>query len=211
MRAHDSGNTPSIPGTAPATTPASPDAAIILTGGRSTRMGRHKPAIAINGTAMGDRVIAAVRAANPNARIIVAGTDSGLSAPGCTVVPDLEPHAGPLAGIASAARAIALPDTATVCILAADMPYLTADAIIALTANAAEHGAACAVDSTGRRQQLTSAWRWADLRTQLGRINDPRNGPVKWLYRELEPQLVALPDAQLRDVDSPEDLPQQDR
>lgn len=199
-----------------------PDIAILLTGGRSSRMGRHKPALPIDGVAIADHTIHAVRTANPEALIVIAGTDQGLHSPDLITVPDTETFAGPLAGIASAvawlheraatdaagsATHAFVKDDEAVCILAGDMPYLSAASLQQLCDRATLTAPACAVDSTGRMQFLVSAWRWPLLMTQLASITEVRNAPVKRLFAGVRPTLVAIPDAELRDIDTPEDYP----
>ena len=204
---------------------AMPDAAIILAGGRSSRMGRHKPALPVAWIAMSDRVIGAVRDANPNAAVIIAGSAAGIAAVDAIVIGDTHAFAGPLAGVASAlsgwqARSAptdtpgdgtacptpaTLPDDAMVCILAGDMPFLTGQVITDLTAHVTPKQPACAVDSAGRMQVLLSAWPLGLLRTQLEAIGDPRNAPMRLLFRGTSPRLVPIADALLRDIDTPEE------
>ena len=68
----------------------------VLTGGASTRMGRDKATIEIDGRTMADRVAAALRTAGAT-DILRVGGPAGE-------VPDDDPGAGPLGGILTAAR-----------------------------------------------------------------------------------------------------------
>jgi molybdopterin-guanine dinucleotide biosynthesis protein A len=95
-------------------------AAFVLAGGESSRMGREKSLMSLNGEPF---VVGAVRLAGsiaPSAAVIGApGRFAGL---GLTVIPDDYPGAGPLGGIATALRSTAVPWNL---ILACDLPYLT--------------------------------------------------------------------------------------
>ncbi|MFD2674537.1 molybdenum cofactor guanylyltransferase [Gulosibacter bifidus] len=186
-------------------TAPTPHAAIILTGGRSSRMNKvHKPALELSGKPLADHVITAVRATNPAARILIAGTSEGLTSPEVQTLPDSTPYAGPLAGICSALPGLDDLTDGTVCILAGDMPFLSAATLQRLAEAATTRPASC-VDGTGRMQMLVTAWPLALLRQQVAAIDDPNNGPVKWLFRGVEPVLVSVPDAELRDIDTPQD------
>lgn len=68
----------------------------VLTGGASTRMGRDKAAIEIDGRSMADRVADALRSAGA-AEVVTVGGPRGT-------VADDEPGEGPLAGIVTALR-----------------------------------------------------------------------------------------------------------
>ena len=96
--------------------------AVILAGGKSSRMGRDKAWLEVNGEPLLARQIRLARAAGA-AEIVIsgrAGTDySGF---GCRVLQDRFPEAGPLAGIE---RALAESLSPLVLALAVDMPNLT--------------------------------------------------------------------------------------
>ena len=70
--------------------------AAVLTGGASTRMGRDKAAIEVDGTAMADRVAAALRAAGALEVARIGGATGD--------VPDDDPGEGPLGGVLTALR-----------------------------------------------------------------------------------------------------------
>jgi molybdopterin-guanine dinucleotide biosynthesis protein A len=95
-------------------------AAFVLAGGESSRMGRDKALMNLNGAPL---VVGAVRLAAsiaPGAAVI--GAAERLAGLGLTVLPDDYPGAGPLGGIATALRSTAAPWNL---ILACDLPYLT--------------------------------------------------------------------------------------
>lgn len=70
---------------------------IVLTGGTSTRMGRHKPALEVGGRPIIERIVAA---AQPR-RILVVGSDVAVPA-GVTTIADKVPGGGPVSGLATA-------------------------------------------------------------------------------------------------------------
>lgn len=176
--------------------------AIVLTGGRSTRMGgRHKPALLVGGASIADRVIAAVRAADPAAEVVVAGSAAGVTCEVTTVRED-PPFAGPLAGVKAALAATAPDPSRVVLLLAGDMPFLDAGFLRDLIGRAP----AVARDDDGRTQFLCAAWDERALRTRLADLGDVANAPMKRLYAGADLAPLSAPPGTMRDVDSPEDL-----
>jgi len=71
---------------------------IILAGGKSSRMGKNKALLEIDGLTLIERVAAIM--SGVCSEIIIAGDSSGtLNRPGCRSVPDIYPGCGPLSGI----------------------------------------------------------------------------------------------------------------
>lgn len=96
-------------------------AAFILAGGESTRMGRSKAALELEGVPMlvrTARLVQTVSGAAPG----VIGNLSGADSYGLAATADEWPGAGPLGGIATALRASNAPWNL---IVACDLPYLT--------------------------------------------------------------------------------------
>ena len=184
--------------------------AVVLTGGRSSRMGgRHKPGILVDGRSVIDRTVTALWTAAPAADVIIAGTDEGLS-PGLrqqvTVVREDPPFSGPLAGVAAAMEAVA-PSTDVVLLLGGDLPFLSAETMSNLL-NAAVDGSdvVSCVDVTGHVQYLCAAWNQQVLRAQVRHIGDPAGVPLRALFSDLTPQLIDCDPDELRDIDTPYDL-----
>lgn len=104
-------------------------AGVVLTGGRSTRMGSDKALVEVDGVAMARRV-ADVLAAAGCAPVWCQGGDlEALSALGLAVRPDPVEHAGPVSAIAAALRAAAPLD---VVVAACDLPDLEPQVVRAL-------------------------------------------------------------------------------
>jgi molybdopterin-guanine dinucleotide biosynthesis protein A len=100
-----------------------PFAAVVLAGGRASRLGGvHKPGLEVGGSTLLDRVLAAVGAAEVR---IVVGPPQPVPA-GTAIVREDPPGGGPVAAIAAGLAAI--PDVPFVAVLAADLPFLTAAA-----------------------------------------------------------------------------------
>lgn len=96
--------------------------AVILAGGRSTRMGRDKAFLKFHGRPLLARQIALACALGPVEVLISGRADADFTEFGCPVIHDRVPDAGPLAGIAAALENARAP---LVLVLAVDLPHLT--------------------------------------------------------------------------------------
>lgn len=168
---------------------ALPDA-VVLAGGRSSRLGRDKAAVEVAGVPLLDRVLRAV--APVCGRVVVAGPARQL-APG-TLAPgrpdpvwcrEDPPGGGPVAAVSAA-----LPHVAAdrVFVLAVDLPFLTARALRAL---AGAGPSAVAVDAAGRDQGLLGVWETARLRAALP--DDPAGRSWHAVTRDIGIVRVRLP------------------
>ena len=184
---------------------------VVLTGGRSSRMGgRHKPGILIDGRSVIDRTVAALWSAAPSANVIIAGTAAGLSSNlwrQVSVVREDPPFAGPLAGVAAALDAIQPTTDGIILVLGGDLPFLSSTTMAKLlrAASAGAEVASC-LDATGHVQYLCAGWRQDVLRAQLARVADPSDVPLRALFADLTPELVDCDPDELRDIDTPYDL-----
>lgn len=110
--------------------------AVILAGGKSSRMGRDKAFLEIYGQTLLARQIETARATGA-AEIFISGrADTDYSTFGCRVLKDNFPDAGPLAGIETA-----LATTITPCllVLAVDLPEMRVDFLQRLLAGCVEN------------------------------------------------------------------------
>lgn len=150
-----------------------PYVALILAGGRATRLGgADKTALVVGGLTMLERVRAAVAAASD---VVVVGREQG---------------GGPVAAIAAGLSRAAGTLGGTVVVLAADLPFVTPDVVRALQSRlAAEPGAAVAllVDGSGRDQYLCAAWRAVALRSALSALGPPDGRAVRDLVAAAGP------------------------
>jgi molybdenum cofactor guanylyltransferase len=97
-------------------------AGFILAGGRSSRMGRDKAMLEIDGVTMIDRAVDLMERSGLEPAVV--GSFGESSRIDVRLIPDDWPGAGPLGGIATALR-----DTQTPwnLVIACDMPYLTTE------------------------------------------------------------------------------------
>ncbi|HET9260838.1 MAG TPA: molybdenum cofactor guanylyltransferase [Acidimicrobiia bacterium] len=114
----------------------------ILTGGRSTRMGRDKADVAVTGETMLERVAQAIGPVV--GRTVLLGPDR----PGWECWPDAFHAQGPLAGIATA---LARTTSDRVLLVAVDQPFLRTETLRSLAATESELPVV-PVDSEGTRQ-----------------------------------------------------------
>lgn len=97
--------------------------AIVLAGGRSTRMGRDKAWLPVAGQPLVCRQCALLRRLQPAALFISAPPTPALQALRVPLLSDLYPAQGPLAGIE---RGLAAMTSPLLLVLAVDMPRMTA-------------------------------------------------------------------------------------
>jgi molybdopterin-guanine dinucleotide biosynthesis protein A len=162
----------------------------VLTGGASTRMGRDKAFVEVDGVAMAERVAAALRGAG--ARVVARiGTD----------VPDVYPGEGPLGGIITALR---WARDETVVIAPCDMPWIEAAHVAAVVAALGDD----ADVAVAGEQHLFAAWHPSALLELEAAFAAGERAPKRALER-LHVVRVDLGDGPWsRDVDTPADLPQ---
>jgi len=120
-------------------------AAFVLAGGESSRMGRSKAALEVDGAPMLVRTARLVESVT-GAATVIGGLNDGPSF-GLSVIADDWPGAGPLGGIATALRATAAPWNL---IVACDLPYLTKAWLEFLVARALASQADAVVPTTTR-------------------------------------------------------------
>lgn len=203
--APDAGNLPDAGSTPDAgSEPDRPYAAIVLAGGGARRMGgRNKPALAVAGRSMLDRVLGAVADA---ARRVVVGPDDLVLPPEVLRTREHPPGGGPVAAIAAGLAALhgpkaaphgpeaalvgpdaaphgpeaalAGPEPVEVAVLAADLPLLDRAGIARLrnALAACDADVALFVDAEGRWQSLCAVWRAASLRARCAALGTPLAG-----------------------------------
>jgi molybdopterin-guanine dinucleotide biosynthesis protein A len=161
--------------------------AVVLTGGRSSRLGGlHKPGVALGGRAMAARVLDAVRDAD---RRIVVGP-SVRERIVDLVTREEPPGGGPVAGLAAGLVGVLAPVVAT---LGGDLPFLDAAAVLELrTALETDPTAALVLfaDDDGRDQPLCAVWATEALRVALAGVGGPAGVPLHRLV-EAAPGTVA--------------------
>lgn len=99
--------------------------AIILAGGKSSRMGRNKPLAMIGGERLIERAARTVSSLF-DSLIVVTNSDLGVEIRGVYFVRDIVPFQGPLGGLQAG---LAASDTEDNFVLACDMPFVTRELI----------------------------------------------------------------------------------
>lgn len=163
----------------------------MLTGGTSTRMGRDKAALEIEGVAMADRVAAALRAAGAEDVMTIGGAFGS--------VPDDHPGAGPLGGVLTALRRATTPVTVVApCDLLAPDPAAIGALLERLGAELAAVPAA--------ERPLPIALRAAAIEP-LAAAFAAGERSLRRAIAGLEVAVVELDPASVADADTPADLP----
>lgn len=176
-------------------------AAIVLAGGRATRLGgADKATIELGGRSLLERALDAVVDA---AEVVVVGQQVPTERPVTFVVEDPQ-HGGPVAGLLTG-RDWLFGHYPWLAVLAVDMPFLTATTVRRLHDAAVGHDGAVLVDPDLRRQLafVVDTARLAEVDPGL----EARHGrPVSMLLDPLD--LVSVPalGREHRDVDSWTDL-----
>ena len=117
-----------------------PFTAVLLAGGKSTRMGRAKAGVLIDGEPLWQRQLATLRATAPHELFISGKPDGPYAGAGIEIVSDITPDCGPLAGVEAALCRASHP---LVLVIAIDLPAMTADFLSALVRAAAASGTGC--------------------------------------------------------------------
>lgn len=164
-------------------------AAIVLTGGRASRLGgADKASIEIDGIPLVDHVYAAVRRCSP----IIAVGPRKTGRPHVRVVREQPAFGGPVAAISAGLAALDDSEAVETWLLACDLPLapMLVDRLgrVALPPNA---DAVIAVDSNRREQWLAGRYRVSSLRTALARFSDPSDLSMRALVAPLTLHAVA--------------------
>lgn len=178
-------------------------AGAVLAGGASTRMGRPKAFIEVDGRTLLDRAVAALTDAAVDPIIVVGGDQGAIEAAGHRFVPDEYPGEGPLGGIISALGAV---DTDLVVVLACDLLAASPVAVTRLLASLGEGDVAVPVVE-GRAQWLHAAWRRSaefSLRTAFG---GGERAPRCALDGLVTVEVFDASASAYQDADTPSDLP----
>ena len=196
-----------------------PDAAVVLAGGRGSRLGgRDKPALLIGDRSLLDIALQAVA----GCPIVVVGPARPLPV-GLLTAREDPPWSGPAAAVAAGWRALPeLPATAIVAILAADLPGITRATVARLCAalsdaavsDASGSGAATSVDrprgavlvdAGGRRQYLIGVWRHGALGAAVTRRREWAGASLRRLLAPIDVLEVPAQGRETADVDTPDD------
>ncbi len=186
---------------------ARPPDAIILAGGRGSRLGGiDKAELVVRGERLVDRVVAAAREAGVGQIVVVGPERSGLA--GCTLVTESPRFGGPLAALAAGVPSITAgsvlllacdlvhPAQVVDRLLAEEWPPVGAQALVLRDTEGRPQWLAGRVDAGALRAGLVAAEQRGEL---LGR-------PLRDAFRSFEVRFVDAPDAVVADIDTPQDL-----
>lgn len=189
--------------------------AVILAGGKSSRMGRDKAWLEMEGTTLLARQIELVRALGAREVFISGRIGVDYAALGCRVLVDRFQNAGPLAGLESALAATSSP---LLLVLAVDMPAMSGGLLEKLRACCAA-GRGAIPEVNGRIEPLAAFYPKAAGALALAMLEEARAGsqtqapgPTDLARRCVSENLVELipgPAAEARyftNVNSPEEL-----
>lgn len=178
--------------------------AIVLAGGRSSRMGGvDKVGVVLDGLPLLAHVCEAVKAAGT---LVVVGPDGLLGTPPhAVVVREDPPFGGPAAAIAAGLAALVDP-AALVVVVAGDVPGVSDAIPLLVAASRAAADGVVARQPDGRRQPLVAVYRTASLQAAVD-VQPVLSGlAVHRLIAGLDLVELALPGDVLADVDTPADL-----
>ncbi len=177
-------------------------AGAVLTGGRSSRMGRDKALIEVDGSPMAVRVARVLAAAGAEPVLAIGGDGDALERLGMAWQPDRFPGEGPLGGLLTAFGALS--GAALVAVAATDLPALTAPTVSALVGALADHDVAVAM--TDRPEPLCALWRAEVCEPVLAGAFAAGERAVHLAMAPLDRILVAVAPGALRNINEPDDL-----
>lgn len=172
---------------------------MVLAGGAAGRLGgADKPALPVGGRTLLDRVLTACAGAG---RTVVVGPRRPTAVP-VRWTREQPPGGGPLPALAAGLAALAATEAPAVVVFAADLPFLTAPTVTALTE--ALHGARAdgcegvlLTDPGGRDQPLAAAYLAEPLRREIALLaaeHGTLSGlPLRLLTGELTLRRIADP------------------
>jgi molybdopterin-guanine dinucleotide biosynthesis protein A len=176
--------------------------AVILTGGRSARMGGGDKTQSLIGTETSLDLL--VGSLPDHITVVVVGPQRPSCRP-VTLCREDPPFGGPVAALHAA---LAVVETPYVLVIAGDMPF-AGRVLPALIRAWNSHDAVVPVDSRGRRQHLCCLAQVESLRAAMERLPSPQGASMTSVLELLDVQAVLLNDANdhvLADFDTPEEL-----
>ena len=174
----------------------------VLVGGRSSRMGRDKALVEVDGIAMARRVATVLQDAGC---VSVVAVGPAHLASGLAVLADEHPGAGPLGAILTALHAA---EPSAVVVAACDLAWLDTLSVMALFDAATANGEVdVVVGRTDRIEPLCALW-LPTATASLQAAFDAGERSVRRALLAVRCAEVTLDAAALRNVNSPGDLPE---
>ncbi len=151
-----------------------------------------------------ERLATEARAALPEADMVLVGKQSAYASVPLTVIEDARTGQGPLGGLVALLAAGQLRGFAHVYALACDLPYLSRRSIASLAAHSATAGVVAPRRGEIWEPLVARYAPGACLATAQARLEGGALS-LQRLINELDATPIELPDAELRDWDTPED------
>ena len=181
--------------------PRLPATAILLAGGCSTRMGRDKRHLEVNGTSLIKDTYGCLTALFDQVLISIGSPE--ILVPGARHVRDVRENAGPLGGVVSA---MAEADHPLVFVMACDIPDPPGDFIRHMVKQAEEYDVVVPVDEGGHYETLFAVYR-RRLLPRLISLLDSGEKQIRRIYNDVATlELEIPPNVTLRNLNTPEDL-----
>ena len=137
-----------------------PFTAVLLAGGKSTRMGRDKAGVLLGGQPLWQRQLATLRAVRPQELFISGKPDGPYAGAGIEILPDNFPGLGPLAGLEAALRRASHP---LLLVLAIDLSAMTAEFLSSLVNESVSGVQGCVPRDDGWFEPLAAIYPCASL------------------------------------------------
>jgi len=162
--------------------------AFILAGGQSRRMGQDKALLELGRRTLLDRALALANAVAPAVRIVA---PQGKFLTIARTIEDVFPDCGPLGGIHAALRCTA---TELNLVLAVDLPFLEADFLTYMIAQASQVSALVTVPDAGKGLQPLCAVYRRDFREVAERALEKKKNKIDRLFADVETRVIAEPE-----------------
>lgn len=177
----------------------------VLAGGASSRMGRTKATVEVDGRPLASRAVDALRAAGVDSVVMIGGDPTELDVLGVPVVPDLWPNEGPVGGVLTAlAFARETGDLDRVVVLSCDLDRITGASVGALLS---ESDGLVSVAATERLEPLCAVWA-VGAEPFVAELFAAGERALHRIIGHLPHVTVTVDDAEMHNVNRPEDLPQ---
>lgn len=181
--------------------------AIILCGGRATRLGgAEKPLLRLGAKTLLEHVVERVHPQVDAVLLSCAKATEAYEALGFPVVEDMEPGQGPLGGYVSARPQVTTPWVLTT---PADTPFIPPDLLASLAPTCRQRGAAV-VTAGGRRQNLTMLLDAEHADSLAAYYRAGGRAIHRWLVANAVAE-IDFPEAAFLNVNTAEDLAAADR
>ncbi|MGH9941287.1 MAG: molybdenum cofactor guanylyltransferase [Pyrinomonadaceae bacterium] len=159
----------------------------ILTGGASSRMGRDKAHLLLEGRTFVERIAEAISAIAARVRLVSSRSEDAQA--GLPVVPDLYAHRGALSGLHAALAAC---NTEWAAVVSCDLPFVTGELCLLLARlRTADSDAVAPIQEDGRPQPLCSLYRPVPCLEVAERLINADELRPRVLLREVRTRWVA--------------------